>query len=678
MVVLVLYGCLASAPSAAYAQDSEPSALELPSVVVERERTVAESENERDSTGAVTTIERKELDRPGENLDQVLDRQAGVSAVRLGGLGDFSAASIRGSSFDQVLVFLDGIPLNAGLGGAVDLSALPLSHIERMEIYRGFAPVEATASALGGAVFLSTRELEKKTLSARGGYGSFNTISAGLFGGGLIDFTGNEKTRMAAGLDFMHSRGNFSFRNNNGTALDPSDDFDQKFTNRDFDRVGTLFKVTHDFTPRARGTFLQDFFYREGGLQRGGAVITTRSRLQLVRSITGVEFRLRDAVINEDSLRLQAYYTFSQTELDDPLGEFRGFPQDEIKKSYSPGTSVTWRGGHGAIRGTTHFSYRFERYSPAYRIPTVFTDGTSDRQSVAWALGGELEMPGAKLLVAPQYRYEHAWNSFRPASTSSPLNPQKVRQSGGGHSVRGGLLWKPVDGFKLRGNAGRAFRFPSLFELFGDSALIAGNPHLKPEKGLNLDSGFELTRNHELIAAKAGITFFYQDVDNLIQFVRTLVLTRPENVDRATIKGVESSLSVTALAAFRLDATHTWLTSRIRSKVAARDGRKIPFRPPNQWLLRGAAFRERLFSWMTRAELWTELEFTSSHFVDGNNMVSVPERRILGAGLELKLLDDRLELAFDGRNLTNEQVMDVVGFPLPGRTFFGRLGWKFL
>ncbi len=656
------------------AESSTGPAVELPPVVVEKKHSVAEGENPRDSTGAVSTIPREELSRPGENLDQVLDRQAGVSAIRLGGLGDFSAASIRGSSFDQVLLFLDGIPLNAGIGGAVDLSALPPANLEKIEIYRGFAPIEATSSALGGALFLSSKAAGSNSFNARAGYGSFNTIETGLFGTFRQGTTGG-----FAGLDYLHSRGNFSFRNPNGTPADPTDDFRDKYRNRDFDRLDTMFKLEHAPNADTKVSLLQDFFYREGGLQKGGSFQTSVSRLQNFRSITGLQLERSRLFTGRDLLKLQAYNTFTRIQLTDPLAEVSVEPRNTVTKSHSPGGSVSYRAGAGPVDVTNFVSYRYERFSPHYRMASTFQDGLSERHEVTYGLGGEIQIPEAKLLFAPQYRFEHNSSGYRAASSSNPLNPPVAHSNDSGHSWRAGLLWKPLEGLKLRANAGRAFRFPSLYELFGDSAYVRGNPALKPEKGFSYDAGFEGCYGDDNLWISGGSGFFYQDAKNLIQFARSTVFSQAENAGNAIIKGVESSLTAGAWKTVRFYGSHTWLDTHIYSSSnPARAGKKSPNHPPNQWTMKGTVYRDRMAGWADHAEIWTELDFTASHFIDGANLTTSPARQILGIGAELRTFGDRLTITLEAKNLTDEEVIDVVGFPLPGRTFFGRLEWRFI
>ncbi len=108
------------------------------------------------TTASLSVILIDERLSSADDLAAVLDGVPGAVVRRLGGLGDFSAVSIRGSSFRQVQVFLDGIPLNPDGAEAVNLAQLPLSMLERVEVYRSNAPPEFGASPLGGVVNLVT------------------------------------------------------------------------------------------------------------------------------------------------------------------------------------------------------------------------------------------------------------------------------------------------------------------------------------------------------------------------------------------------------------------------------------------------------------------------------------------------------------------------------------------
>ncbi|HGG59606.1 MAG TPA: hypothetical protein ENK26_06760, partial [Gammaproteobacteria bacterium] len=68
-------------------------------------------------TGSVSIVPSATLTRPGATLARVLSRETGVQVRQAGGLGSFSSATLRGSSSDQVMVYLDGLLLNDTSGG---------------------------------------------------------------------------------------------------------------------------------------------------------------------------------------------------------------------------------------------------------------------------------------------------------------------------------------------------------------------------------------------------------------------------------------------------------------------------------------------------------------------------------------------------------------------------------
>ena len=70
-----------------------------------------------ETTGFVTVIEREAFEGKMEDLAEVLQNEAGVQVRQSGGLGSFSTVSLRGSSSDQVMVFMDGVLLNDASGG---------------------------------------------------------------------------------------------------------------------------------------------------------------------------------------------------------------------------------------------------------------------------------------------------------------------------------------------------------------------------------------------------------------------------------------------------------------------------------------------------------------------------------------------------------------------------------
>ncbi|HEV8662341.1 MAG TPA: TonB-dependent receptor [Candidatus Methylomirabilis sp.] len=127
----------------------------------------------------VTVIPADELRRMGFlTLGEALRFLAEVSVRAAGaGLGGLSQLSIRGSSPQQVLVLIDGIPLNSTAQFGVNLSTIALEDVERIEVLRG--PYSAIyGNALGGVIQVITRTDARPQASA--GTGSHGAAQASL------------------------------------------------------------------------------------------------------------------------------------------------------------------------------------------------------------------------------------------------------------------------------------------------------------------------------------------------------------------------------------------------------------------------------------------------------------------------------------------------------------------
>ncbi|HFD87018.1 MAG TPA: hypothetical protein ENJ35_05015, partial [Gammaproteobacteria bacterium] len=213
----------------------------LPEVVVEAVETAPRVGDVvlSETTAAITTISGEALTRPGNSLAQVLSREAGVQIRSSGGLGSYSAATLRGASSDQVMVYLDGLLLNDASGGGFNLADVELMQVDRIDIYRGSTPVQLSTASLGGALDLQSPAVDGKPLwRGQVGAGSFNTRQAGLLFSGSAGKVGG-----LLSLNARSSDNDFSFRNDNGTALNPADDFDDHRNNAAADQSSLLLKL---------------------------------------------------------------------------------------------------------------------------------------------------------------------------------------------------------------------------------------------------------------------------------------------------------------------------------------------------------------------------------------------------------------------------------------------------
>ncbi|MGH7731520.1 MAG: TonB-dependent receptor, partial [Candidatus Eiseniibacteriota bacterium] len=107
-------------------------------------------------TASITELDARAAGRALETVAELLGEAAGVRVQQYGGLGAFCTVSLRGAPPGQVAIFLDGAPLSAAAHGVVSLGDLPATAIERIEVYRGSAPLALGPAAPGGAVNVVT------------------------------------------------------------------------------------------------------------------------------------------------------------------------------------------------------------------------------------------------------------------------------------------------------------------------------------------------------------------------------------------------------------------------------------------------------------------------------------------------------------------------------------------
>ena len=147
-VWLTMLLCLAVLPHSGAAQTptSATTPAQLPPVEVRGQRLGAEQVVRETSTFA-TVVDTSTATARVSSVADVLSESVGVQVRRFGGLGAFSTVSIRGSTPNQVEVYLDNVLQNQANAGLVDLGSLPLDNVERVEIYRGFAPLQLGAGS---------------------------------------------------------------------------------------------------------------------------------------------------------------------------------------------------------------------------------------------------------------------------------------------------------------------------------------------------------------------------------------------------------------------------------------------------------------------------------------------------------------------------------------------------
>ena len=166
------------------AQDT--ARLQLDEVVV----TANKYEQKQSTTGKVLNIiSRQQLERSGgKTLSEVLNTLPGLTMIGANNvLGTNQNISIRGASAGNVLLLIDGIPVNdpSAITNYYDLNFINIDQVERIEVLKGGQSTLYGSDAVAGVINVILKKADKK-ITVFGGVtgGSYNTLKESIgFGG---------------------------------------------------------------------------------------------------------------------------------------------------------------------------------------------------------------------------------------------------------------------------------------------------------------------------------------------------------------------------------------------------------------------------------------------------------------------------------------------------------------
>ncbi len=655
---------------------------------------------------------------PSDELARVLSHAPGVTIRSVGGLGQFSAVSLRGSTTQQVAIFLDGAPLTGSLGGSVDLGNQPLDGLERIEVHRGYVPVVYGSAAIGGAIDLVGRvHRGPAKLNARVGFGSF------LAREGRVGFA----TALRPGLSlavragYSGARGDFPYTDDANTPRLPADDRTLRRINNGYDRVfGQLRVDLRRGLLRVAHQQLAWLEFQQVPAMVGNPDSDANQRTLVLRTITRVR-RGFGSDAPGGHVEWVGSFAVERRQFRDPQAQLGLAADDEHALAFdgwiSPRLRMpVWRSAFllttAELRGEW---IRIDERTPvASPDPGVLGSGDATRQRWSGGLGLELE----------QAVFDRRW-TLVPALRVDVADSQFAVPSGQGEQADAGrdsfvLAISPrlgtkiviVPGLDLRASVGRYVRLPTLTELFGDRGYLVGNEALRPESGVNLDGGlvFDLETlrlgdsetdeppssadRFDLFVQVAGFASWAND---LIQWLRSGPVVQPVNVAGARVRGLELGASARVLGrVVLLDLAYTLLDTRNDSPEAEQHGKPLPGRPRHGLLARwSGGWRFELGPRAVGFEprVLYEIEWIAGNVLDLGARIELPPRVLHRVGLEV-ILADRVRISAEIRNVADLRVAtlrpqsgppaaypvaiaDFLGFPLPGRSVWATLGVDF-
>ncbi len=621
------------------------------------------SRNEEDATAAATTVELRLRPMALETLREVVPEVPGALPLASGGYGSFSSVSLRGSDLGQTVWLLGDVPLNGPDSGAFDISLMPVSHIERLEVYRGGAPLWLSQGSIGGVVRIVPRQGHGTGGGAQlgvGSYGLYELRASGYVAGGT-----RREISLYSGVQATSSQGDFRYLDDRGTRFDAADDVNRRLHNAQVQDGAGLF---HLRVAVGRG-HLDSVFYgfeRTGGVPGaagyGNARYTRRHlrRGMLTSAYTFERSRARQRLIR---FQLLASAQAEDRKLDDPYAELGlGGPT---------ALAQTWWRGYGRAAGsvailpfveaTGTLSYagdHFEQHD--VRGPSPAGPSTRASRAAAGELRAFGRVFGLRGELRGALRGEWTRSSFETWRVGREVHQTESQRSG---VYRMAAALEPLAGLSVRGALGSGRRIPSIVELFGDGGTLKPNPALVPERGRYVDAGLVFSGSLGQACASLEANAFLQHVDHKIVYITTTQSqSTAVNLGRADVRGVELGADASYRRTLRLVGSSTLL------QTEGDHGLQLPRQPKARFYARleGSVFPG---SSVDRVTWFGTLDHVSTAYFDTANEVPRPPFTHVGLGAAVALMGERVELSARVADLLDARGQDYQRFPLPGRFF---------
>jgi vitamin B12 transporter len=460
-------------------------ALSLEKIVVKNGASVSASSDF--GSRQVEVIGRQELEQRKElSLTELIDYALGTDLRTRGSFGMQSDISLRGSTYEQVAVLIDGVRINDPQTGHYNLD-LPFTtaDIERIEIIKEPASSLYGAGAFAGSINFVTRKALGKRLSLSAMAGEHALYQEGV----------------SFGLSKSEYSGRLSLEQNTCNGARANTDFKSRtasiYLNKDSEEgadIGALFGYQKkDF---GASSFYSNLFPEEEEHTETLFAKTSLSYEEAPGAPTG-------------SLYLRRHHDKFILARNNPLSV-------NYHTTYMYGLDLK-------------LSFPFEGGDSAFG----FTLGNEEINSTN--LGKHSRMQGSS-----SASLSTKLGSYFQAEAGGRLDGYE--KCGLEPSWNTGISYVPDGKIKISGTLARGFRLPSFTELYYADAANRGNPDLRIEQSDSARLGFDFRQGK----IETGLDFFYRRGRNLIDWTRSSVLEawQATNLGRADIGGVEFKFSL--------------------------------------------------------------------------------------------------------------------------------------
>jgi iron complex outermembrane receptor protein len=451
----------------------------------------------------ISVIESSEIEHaPAQNIQDLLEYIAGVDIRQRGAEGVQADISIRGGTFDQMLILLNGINITDPQTGHHNLNLpVSLNQIERIEILEGPAARIYGPNAFSGAINIVTKSPEAESVYANFTCGSFDYFNVNLSGSAS---TGKLKH-------------NLSFNRKSS---------DGDIENTDF-RTYTLFYANHLKTQKGIFSF-------QSGTAHKGFGANSFYTPQYPNQYEATETLFSSAKWESNS-KLHLTPVFYYRRHQDRFELFRDNP-------------ASWY--------TTHNYHLTNVYGARMNSWMQWGAGKTDlgiefrsENILSNVLGEEMDSPKkvpGENAEFTKSKSRNTWSAFfghvlylQNWTFSGGLMANIIAKSNLGWHIFPGVEMSCnfTDDLKIFSSFNTSLRMPTFTDLYYEGPANIGNPQLEPEKSATFEGGLKLNGNF----IRGHAVVFYRRGKNIIDWVKNSAddIWQPQNLTRINSFGTE-------------------------------------------------------------------------------------------------------------------------------------------
>lgn len=478
------------------------ASIQLDHVVV----TASAVERVRNSAFNAVAVDTRDLQNSSKNISDALSKSPGLKLRESGGVGSDLSVMLDGFSGKHVKVFIDGVP-QEGVGSSFSLNNIPVGFAERIEVYRGVVPVGFGSDAIGGVINIVTNKSHRSWFAdASYSYGSFNThrstINAGQsfengltweinafqnysdndyfvdapvedFETGLIDKT--KKQRVKRFNDTYH----------NEALIAKLGVVGKKWTDR------LIFGFTYSQMYKEIQTGVRQEIVYGAKHRHGNSLMPSMEYVKRNMFIPGLDLTLtanynKNATTNVDTSQYKYNWLGETKRLNSPGEQSFQYSRAD-NDNWNTTATLNYRIGHAHLFTLNNVFNAFSRTNTSLLAMEEQTDPI-DKQTRKNISGFQYRlMPSHKWNVSFFAKYYNLYVSGPIAVDENATAFVRTTRSEDafGYGVAGTYFVLPELQAKL--SYEKAYRLPTIEEMFGDEDLEMGDIGIRPENSHNLN-----------------------------------------------------------------------------------------------------------------------------------------------------------------------------------------------